>query len=93
MNHVDFNIGNEDEEEEQSPFAYLKFFNGIFKRVELLAKHFLAIPVTSVTSECLFSHAGLINSFLRNILKPTTLEQLIFIKDNIYIFRFNFKQF
>ena len=34
MNHVDFNIVNEDEEE-QSPLAYFKFFNGKFKRVEL----------------------------------------------------------
>ena len=86
MNHVDFNIGNEDEEEEESPLAYFKFFNGKYKRVELLAKHLLAIPATSVPSECLFSHDGLINSFLRNRLKPTTLEQLTFVKDNMYIF-------
>ena len=48
VNHVDFNIGNEDEEEEESPLAYFKFFNGKYKRVELLAKHLLAIPATSV---------------------------------------------
>ncbi len=84
VNHVDFNIGNEDEdEEEESPLAYFKFFNGKFKRVELLAKHLFAKPTTSVSSECLFSHAGLINSFLRNRLKPTTLEKLTFVKDNM----------
>ena len=44
---MDLNIGKdeEDAEEEQSPLAYFKLFNDKFKRVELLAKHLLAIPV------------------------------------------------
>jgi hypothetical protein len=31
-------------------------------------------------SECLFSHAGLINTYLRNRLSPNTLETLTFFK-------------
>ena len=44
VNHVDFNIGNEDEDEEgkESPSAYFKFLNGKCKRVELLAKHLVS---------------------------------------------------
>ena len=47
----------------------------------MLAKHLLAIAGTSVPSECLFSHAGLINTYLRNRLSPNTLETLTFLKD------------
>jgi hypothetical protein len=43
----------------------------------MLAKHILVIAGTSVPSE--FSHAGLINTYLRNRLSPNT-----FLKDNMY---------
>jgi hypothetical protein len=42
----------------------------------MLAKHILVIAGTSVPS---FSHAGLINTYLRNRLSPNT-----FLKDNMY---------
>jgi hypothetical protein len=48
-----------------------------------MAKHLLVIAGTSVQSECLFSHAGLINTYLRNRLSPTTLEPLTFLKDQL----------
>ena len=47
----------------------------------MLAKHILVIAGTSVPS---FSHAGLINTYLRNRLSPNTLETLTFLKDNMY---------
>lgn len=65
---MDLNIGKdeEDAEEEQSPLANFKLFNDKFKRVELLAKHLLAIPATSIPFECLAKLASTFNSFLKN---------------------------
>ena len=50
----------------------------------MLAKYLLVIAGTLMPSECLFSHAGLINTYLRNRLSPNTLDTLTFLKDNMY---------
>ena len=83
MNHFDYSIGA-DNDEYIDPLQYYKVFNGKYPRVEMLAKLLLVIAGTSVSSECLFSHAGLINTYLRNRLSPNTLETLTFLKDNMY---------
>jgi hypothetical protein len=45
---------------------------------------FWLLQVLAVPSECLFSHAGSINTYLRNRLSPNSLETLTFLKDNMY---------
>jgi hypothetical protein len=48
-----------------------------------LAKALFSISVSSVPSECLFSHAGQTSTYLRNRLDSDNLEMLVFIKDNL----------
>ena len=43
----------------------------------LMARHYLAIPATSVPSEQIFSQAGNIATKLRNRLQPETLEYIL----------------
>ena len=47
--HFDFSFG--DDEVEPSPLDYFNFFDEKFLRVELIAKHLLAIPATSVPKQ------------------------------------------
>jgi len=72
VNHFDYSIGARNDED-IDPLQYYQVFNGNYPRVEMLAKHLLVIAGTSVPFECLFSHAGLINTHLRNRLSPNTL--------------------
>ena len=44
---------------------------------------FFSIVATSVPSESLFSHIGLIQTDIRNRLSPDTLENIVFLKENL----------
>ena len=66
---------------ELGPF-YFYSKNENFKRLNILARAILSVPATSVPSECLFSHAGLIQTEIRNRLSPVLLESIVLIKDN-----------
>lgn len=48
----------------------------------LMARHYLAIPATSVACESLFSVAGAIVTKQRNRLSPEHVKQLLFLKAN-----------
>ena len=85
LEHEDFNLVDEDSgDTDDSPLNYFKYFSGRFPMVESLAKNLLCIPATSVPSECLFSHAGLISKYLRNRLTAKNVEILTFLKDNLF---------
>ena len=47
-----------------------------------IAKYFLALMATSVTSEFLFSQSGIIATELRNRICPFLLEDLTLLKEN-----------
>ena len=49
----------------------------------MVSRAILCITATSVPSECLFSKAGLIETDLRNILNPSRLGQITFLKANM----------
>ena len=77
-------MSDDGEEEKEDPLDYFKYFNGKFPLVEVVAKNLLCIPAASVPSESLFSHAGLIYTYLRNRLAPNTLKMMTFLKDNLF---------
>ena len=64
---------------EQAPTLYLK---DSFPILYKISKGFLCIPATSVPSESLFSAAGLVATYIRNALRPETVENLVFLKQN-----------
>jgi hypothetical protein len=64
------------------PFQWWGINASRFPHVASVARIYLAIPATSVPSERIFSSTGLIISDRRNRLKPSHVEQLIFINKN-----------
>ena len=77
MNHFDYSIGA-DNDEDIDPLKY-EVSMATIKELKCWPNIFWLLP-----SECLFSHAGLINTYLRNRFSPNTLEALTFLKDNIH---------
>jgi len=52
LSNFDFNmVDDEDDEVNMDPLDYFRYFSGKYPRIELLAKHLLCIPATSVPSE------------------------------------------
>ncbi|XP_066335366.1 zinc finger BED domain-containing protein RICESLEEPER 2-like [Miscanthus floridulus] len=61
-------------------FNLLRYWNvncHRFPVVSSLAKRFLAVPVSSVSSECTFSNAGRVLDDYRSSLKPATVQALV----------------
>jgi hypothetical protein len=61
-------------------FNLLRFRNVICHRflvLSSLSKRFLAVPVSSVSSECTFSNAGRVLDDYRSSLKPATVQALV----------------
>jgi hypothetical protein len=61
-------------------FNLLRYWNvncHRFPVVSTLAKRFLAVPVSSVSSECTFSTAGRVLDDYRSSLKPATVQALV----------------
>ena len=69
--------------QELGPFYFYNQFHKIYPKLAKLASRLLIIPATSVPSESAFSAARLIETDLRNRMKPMTLEMLLFLKDKI----------
>ncbi|EXX50684.1 hypothetical protein RirG_268390 [Rhizophagus irregularis DAOM 197198w] len=67
------------------PFKWWASQESQFPILSQLAKKYLAIPVTSATSEHLFSDAGNIMTIKRTNLSPSTFEHLIFCKRNWHL--------
>ncbi len=53
-----------------------------FPKLSKLARKYLAIPATEVSSERVFSAAGLTLTTLRNRLDPDTVDQCLFLHKN-----------
>ena len=64
---------------------FFKKFNKTYPLLTNMAKSIFCIVATSVPSESLFSHTGMVQTDLRNRLSPDTLENIMFIKENLYI--------
>jgi hypothetical protein len=62
------------------PFNWWKLNRQEFPVLSVLAQKYLSAPPTSVSSERLFSSAGLVYSDRRKALKPAKAEQLLFCK-------------
>jgi hypothetical protein len=67
--------------------AWWKKNSDVFPILSLMARDFLSIPVSTVSSESAFSAAGRILGKNRTSLAPETLEALICVKD--WLFGFN----
>jgi hypothetical protein len=65
-----------------NPLEFYRIYSTKYPLISNLARQLLSVTGTSVPSECLFSHVGLIASKLRSRLSPMLLESLVFIKDN-----------
>ena len=67
---------------DQSPLDWWKKEDLQFPLLSKLARKYLCICATSITSERVFSTAGYINSNLRSCLKPEKIHQLTFLSRN-----------
>jgi hypothetical protein len=65
------------------PFLWWMSHEKRFPNISVLAKKYLAIPATSVTSERIFSVAGLTVTNLRNALDPENVKEIIFVNKNM----------
>jgi hypothetical protein len=68
---------------EVDPFEWWYENQKRFPTLYKIARKYLSIPVTSVLSKRLFSDTGNQISAERNRLKPSTVNELLFIKRNI----------
>ena len=65
------------------PLMWWKLCASKFPRIAKVAKVFLAIPATSISSERTFSVAGLTVNSLRSSLDPDTVDQIVFVNKNL----------
>ena len=70
-------------EPEKSPFDWWKNNRRKYPNIAKLAQIYLSIPATSVSSERLFSKAGLVITSRRACLEPNFAEQLVFLGHNL----------
>lgn len=62
-----------------------------FPQLSILVRKYLALPPTSVASECLFSTEGDIYDEKRNRLAPEQAEALMFVKKNLSVVGGNYQ--
>lgn len=70
---------------DSSPLAWWKAHESLYPNLAMLAKHYLAVPATSVPSERVFSTAGDIVTASRSALTTENVDKLIFLKKNLKI--------
>lgn len=68
---------------ETDPLDWWRLHQANFPRVAKLAKKYLCIPATSAPSERAFSTGGNIVSCHRSLLKPETVDKLVFLANNL----------
>jgi hypothetical protein len=69
--------------EAEDPLDWWRVRAGNFPKLSQIARKYLGIPATSVSSERLFSHAGSLISAKRNRLDTSLVGQILFLKRNI----------
>ena len=73
-----------------NPLHWWKEKAPIYYRLSRVACSLLCIPATSVPSERIFSKAGLTITKLRNSLKRTNVDALVFLNKNMHLLKINF---
>ncbi len=68
---------------DDNPLIWWKHNFNRFPYLAQIARQYLAIPATSAPAERIFSAAGLIVSDRRARLKPTIVDQLLFLNKNM----------
>jgi len=67
-----------------SQLHFWKLYHKNYPLLAQIARSLLCIVVTSVPSESMFSTTGVIQNETRNRLKPETLENIVFLKENLF---------
>lgn len=70
-------------DEETDPLDWWRMYQANFPRVARLAQKYLCIPATSAPSERAFSFGGNIVTCHRSLLKPETVDKLVFLANNL----------
>ncbi|XP_047656263.1 E3 SUMO-protein ligase ZBED1-like [Tachysurus fulvidraco] len=68
---------------ETDPLDWWRLYQANFPRVARLAQKYLCIPATSAPSERAFSFGGNIVTCHRSLLKPETVDKLVFLANNL----------
>ncbi|XP_062312234.1 E3 SUMO-protein ligase ZBED1-like [Osmerus eperlanus] len=68
---------------ETDPLDWWRVYQANFPRVARLAQKYLCIPATSAPSERAFSIGGNIVTCHRSLLKPETVDKLVFLANNL----------
>ncbi|EXX56119.1 zinc finger BED domain-containing protein 1-like [Rhizophagus irregularis DAOM 181602=DAOM 197198] len=69
--------------EEENPLNWWRIRAKIFPKLSQIARKYLGIPATSVSSERLFSHASNLITVKRTRLDTNLVGQMLFLKRNI----------
>ena len=72
-----------EEHTDKSPLLWWSSFKGRYPLFTQLAKHYLAIPATSVSCERVFSEAGHVVNKKRSCLLPSNVNMLVFLAENL----------
>ena len=72
-----------EEHTDKSPLLWWSSFKGRYPLLTQLAKHYLAIPATSVSCERVFSEAGHVVNKKRSCLLPSNVNMLVFLVENL----------
>ncbi|XP_038155642.1 E3 SUMO-protein ligase ZBED1-like [Cyprinodon tularosa] len=70
---------------ESDPLAWWKVHEVNFPLMSQLAKKYLCIPATSTASERVFSAGGNVVTCQRSLLKPATVDMLVFLTKNLKV--------
>lgn len=68
---------------ETDPLDWWRLYQSNFPRVARLAQKYLCIPATSAPSERAFSTGGNVVTCNRSLLKPDTVDKLVFLANNL----------
>ena len=71
--------------EAENPLDWWRLRAKIFPKLSQIARKYLGIPVTSVSSERLFSHANNLITVKRTHLDTNLVGQMLFLKRNIHL--------